>query len=107
MNIPSSSLSLGQTYTLSMESLEQCYLRKLSKYTESITVTLKLKSNVAPNPDGWLNEDVEIDFNNNETFGCKNKDEWIVASKDPSVTSNDELSLRCWKKVDPLIVGKS
>ena len=72
-----------------------------------ISVTLKLTTGAASESDGWLNEDVEIDFNNEETFACKNKDQWIMISKDAAVVSSDEMTLRCWKKIDPLIVGKN
>ena len=103
-DIPGSSLKIGETFTISLKSLGQCYLRKFSKYSDEISVQLKLTSSLASAPDGWLSNDVEIQFNNDEIFTCKNKDVWISKSEEKV---KDEITLKCWKKVDKAELGKN
>ena len=103
-DVPDSSLEIGETFTISYKSLDQCYLRKFKKYSDEISVQLKLTSSLASVPDGWLNKDVEIQFNNDEIFTCKNKDVWISKSEGKF---KDEITLKCWKKVDKTKLGKN
>ena len=103
-DIPGSSLEIGETYTISFKSLGQCNLRKFTKYSDEISVQLKITSSLASDPDGLLNKDVEIQFNNDEIFTCKNKDVWISKSEGKF---KDEIALKCWKKVDKAEFGKN
>ena len=105
IDIPGSNLAIGETYVILINSLGECYLKKFPRYSEKVTVTLKLTSSSASKPDGWLNEHVEIDFNNDETFACKNTNEWIKVPKQGMQKSKDELTLKCWKKIDQKIIG--
>ena len=105
IDIPGSNLAPGETYDTPLNSLRECYLKKFPRYSEKIIVTLKFSSSSASDPDGWLNEYVEIDFNNDETFACKNKNEWIKVPKQGMKKTRDELTLECWKKVDQKILG--
>ena len=107
LNVAASRLEIGETYTISMKSLGLCYLRKFPKYSEEVSVTLKMTSSAASNPDGWLSKDVEIDFNNDETFACKNKDELVIDSGGSGEKSKSGLTLKCWNKVDKSLLGKN
>ena len=79
-------------------------MRKFTKYSDEISVQLKITSSLASDPDGLLNKDVEIHFNNDEIFSCKNKDVWISKSEGKF---KDEIALKCWKKVDKAELGKN
>ena len=98
------SLEIGESFTISLKSLGECYMRKFTKYSDEISVRLKLTTSLASDPDGWLNKDVEIQFNNDEIFTCQNKDMWISKSEEKF---KDEITLKCWKKVDKAELGKN
>ena len=105
MKVLNSPLSVAETYTLSGKSLDECELRKFPKTSEYFDVTLRLLTNKNSDSDGWLNEKLEIEFNNNETMSCKNNRRWIQGFKDPEKASNTSLILTCWKDPDDTLIG--
>ena len=105
MKVLNSPLSVAETYTLCGISLDECELRKFPKTSEYFNVTLSFLTSKDEELDGWLNEKVEIVFNNNETISCTNNGQWMQGFKDPQKESNTSLMLKCWKDPDHALIG--
>ena len=97
-------------FSAAEKSLGECQWRQFSKHFEDFRVVLKHPkaswTSLDSDTDGWLNEKVEIDFSNNETFECINREGLIIMYKENTEKSKGLANLRCWRKWDATEDGK-
>ena len=101
MSISTSIFALGKNLSMVGKSLNECQYRMFQKLSENFTMTLtgpKIESTTQR--ERWQHVNIEIEFNNEETYACKNYGEMIQPFEDPVSESNGILNLQCWKKVD-------
>ena len=97
-----SDTSLG-TIVLDGSLLEDCQSKQFLKSSEQFSVTLTIQKSALPttesNSDGFLAKTIQIYFNNNESFLCKNNGTWIKTLKNPTDVNDhasDKIELNCW-----------